>query len=35
MRTQVRQAPLVDGSAGILHGDVAINGHCHLDTSAS
>ena len=30
VRTQVRQLPLVDGSAGVLHGAVAIDGHCHL-----
>ena len=27
VRSQVRQAPLVDGSAGVLPGAVAINGH--------
>ena len=29
--TQVHQAPLLEGSAGILHGGVAIGGHCHLE----
>ena len=31
VRSQVRQAPLVDGSAGVLSGAVAIDGHCHLE----
>ena len=31
VRTQVHQAPLVGGSAGDLHGAVAIDGHCHLE----
>ena len=31
VRSQVSQAPLVDRSAGVLPGAVAINGHCHLE----
>ena len=29
MWTQVRQATLLDGSVGVLHGTVAIDGYCH------
>ena len=29
--SQVCQAPLMDGSAGVLPGAVAIDGHCHLE----
>ena len=31
VRSQVRRAPLVDGSARVLPGAVAIDGHCHLE----